>query len=193
MENAMQRSIVVFSLMAMSSLAFADGFSYTYLQASYGTVDVDTFVVDGDGFGLNGSYAITEDLNIVGGVQASDFDTIGDARDWSVGLGVHSSITDLMDVTGSVSYVDREFELPLGPTFEDDGFALTVGLRANVTSMIEVNAAITYIDLSTAGDDTGFGGGALYNFTDMFSVGLSANWAEDTATYSLTGRIYFGN
>ena len=193
----MKRSIVVFSLMAMSGLAFADGFSYTYLQASYGTVDVDNISVDGDGFGLSGSYGITDELNIIAGVQAADFDTIGDAKDWSVGLGVHTSITDLMDVTGSVSYVDTEFEPLGGPTFSDDGFALAVGLRANVASMIEVNAGVTYVDLSTGGDDTSFGGGALYNFTDMFSVGLSAKWEErfgdDTATYSLSGRIYFGN
>ena len=193
----MKRSIVVFSLMAMSGAAFADGFSYTYVQANYGTVDVDTFAVDGDGLGLNGSYGITNDLNVVGRVQAADFDTIGDAKDWSVGLGVHTSITNLMDVTASVSYLDQEFEPPVGPTINDDGFELAVGVRANVLGMIEVNAGITYIDLSNAGDDTGFSGSALYNFNDMISIGLSAKWAdtlgEDTTTYALSGRIYFGN
>ena len=189
----MKHSIVVFSLMAMSGMAFADGFNYSYVEANYGTVDVDNFTVDGDGFGVNGSYGITDALNIVGRAQASDFDTIGDSKDWSVGLGVHTSITDMMDVVASVSYLDREFEPVGGPAFEDDGFELAVGVRANVLGMIEVNAAVTYIDLSNAGDDTGFGGGALYNFNDMFSVGLSAKWEEDVATYSLSGRIYFGN
>ncbi len=193
----MKRSIVVFSLMAMSGLAFADGFNYTYVEANYGTVDVDTFAIDGDGFGVNGSYGITDELSIVGRARASDFDTIGDAKEWSVGVGVHTSITELMDVTASVSYVDLEFEPPLGPASEDDGFELAVGLRANVLGMIEVTAAVTYTDLSTGGDDTGFGGSALYNLTDMFSVGLSAMWDEklgqDTATYALSGRIYFGN
>ena len=143
----MKRSIVVFSLMAMSGLAFADGFNYTYVEANYGTVDVDTLVVDGDGLGVNGSYGITDDLNIVGRARAADFDALGDSRDWSVGLGVHTSITDLMDVTASVSYLDREFEPVIGPAFEDDGFELAVGIRANVLGMIEVNAAITYVDL----------------------------------------------
>ena len=43
----------------------------------------------------------------------------------------------------------------------------------------------------------GFGAGALYSFTDMFAVGLSAKWEEisntDVATYALSGRINFGN
>ena len=76
----MKRSIVVFSLMAMSGMAFADGFNYSYVEANYGTVDVDNFTVDGDGFGVNGSYGITDSLNIVARAQASDFDTIGDSK-----------------------------------------------------------------------------------------------------------------
>ena len=189
----MKRSLVVFSLMAMSGLAFADGFSYTYAQASYGTVDIDTVAVDGDGLGLNGSFGITDNLNIVGGWQTADFDSIADADEWSLGLGVHTPVTELMDVTASVSYVDVEFDVLGFPVAEDDGFELKVGLRANVTSLIEVNAGVSYIDLSNAGDDTGFEGGVLFNFTDMFSLGLSGEWDDDVSTYSLSGRVYFGN
>ncbi len=193
----MKRSLVVFSLMAMSGLAFAEGFGYTYVQATYGQIDTDTLAVDGDGLGLNGSFGITDSLNIVGSLQTADFDPLADQDEWSIGLGVHTPITDLMDVTASVSYVDVSFDVLGVPVGEDDGFALDVGIRANITSMIEVNAGISYVDLSTGGGDTGFGGGALYNFTDMFSVGLSAKWAEkwgdDTATYTLSGRINFGN
>ena len=187
----MKRSIVVFSLMAMSGLAFADGFSYTYVQASYGTVDIDNVSVDGDGLGLNGSFGITDSLNIVGGYQSSDFDSLAEADEWSLGLGVHTPITELMDVTASVSYVDLEFDALGVPVAEDDGFGLNVGLRANVTSLIEVNAGISYVDLSNSGDDTGFGGGVLFNFTEMFSLGLAAEWADDVSVYSLSGRLYF--
>ena len=188
----MKRSLVVFSLMTMSSLAFADGFNYTYVQATYGRVDIDNVSVDGDGLGLNGSFGITDDLNIVGGWQTADFDSLAEADEWSIGLGVHTSITEMMDVTASVSYVDLEFDALGVPVAEDDGFALEVGLRANLTPLIEVNAGVSYVDLSTGGDDTGFGGGVLFNFTDMFSLGLSADWADDVSVYSLSGRVYFG-
>ena len=192
----MKQSIVAFSLMAMSGLAFADGFNYTYVQATYGNVDVDNTSIDGDGVGLGGSYGITDSLNIVGNWQTADFDSVADADEWRLGLGVHAPITDLMDVTASVSYVDASFDEFGVPGLEDDGFALDVGIRANVMGKVEVNAGVSYVDLSAAGDNVGFGGGALYNFTDMFSVGLSAKWEEkwltDTATYALSGRISFG-
>ncbi len=193
MENAMKRSLVVFSLMAMSSLAFAEGFGYTFLQASYGTVDIDNVSVDGDGLGLSGSFGITDNLNIVGGYQTADFGSLADADEWSIGLGVHAPITDIMDVTAAVSYIDVEFDALGVPVAEDDGFGLDVGIRANLSSLIEVTAGISYVDLSDSGDDTGFNGGVLFNFTDMFALGLSGDWADDVATYSISGRIYFGN
>lgn len=188
----MKRSIVVFALMAMSGLAFADGFSYTYAQASYGTVDIDNVSVDGDGLGLSGSFGITDNLNIVAGYQNADFDSLADVNEWSIGLGVHAPITEKMDVTAAVSYVDVEFDALGFPVAEDDGFGLDVGLRANLTDLIEVNAGISYVDLSDSGDDTGFNGGVLFNFTDMFSLGLSGEWDDDVSVYSLSGRVYFG-
>jgi long-subunit fatty acid transport protein len=192
MENAMKRSLVVFALMAMSGTAFAEGFGYTYVQASYGTVDIDNVSVDGDGLGLNGSFGITDNLNIVAGYQTADFDSLADADEWSVGLGVHTPITEMMDVTAAVSYIDVEFDALGIPIAEDDGFGLNVGLRANLTSLIEVNAGVSYVDLSDSGDDTGFNGGVLFNFTDMFSLGLSGDWDDDVSVYSLSARVYFG-
>ena len=186
----MKHSLVVFSLMAMSGLACADGFNYTYAQVNYGTVDIDNNPVDGDGLGLNGSFGVTDDLNIVGSWQTADFGGNAEANEWSIGLGVHQSLTDLMDITAAVSYV--EIDAQGVPIADDDGFALDVGIRANVTSMIEVNAGVTWIDLSTSGNDTGFNGSVLYNFTDTFSVGLSGDWVDDKATYSISGRVYFG-
>ena len=186
------RSIVAFSLMAMSGLAIADGFSYTYVQASYGTVDFDNVSVDGDGLGLSGSFGITDNLNIVGGYQTADFDSLADADEWSIGLGVHAPMTDMMDITGSVSYVDLELDALGVPVAEDDGFGLNVGVRAKVTSLIEINAGVSYVDLSNSGDETGFDAGVLFNFTDMFSLGLSGDWADDVSVYSLSGRVYFG-
>ena len=118
----MKRSIVVFSLMAMSGLAFADGFNYTYVQASYGTVDIDNVSVDGDGLALEGSFGITDNLNIVGGWQNADFDAAGDADILRLGLGVHTPVTEMMDVTGAVSYLEVE---GLGG-IDDDGFELNV-------------------------------------------------------------------
>ena len=65
-------------------------------------------------------------------------------------------------------------------------------MRANVTSLIEVNGGITYVDLTDGGDDTGFGGGVLFNLTDSLSLGLAAELGDDVSEYSATARWYFG-
>ena len=187
----MKRSFVLFALLVAPGFVLADDFSYTYLQVTYGTVDIDNVSVDGDGLGLSGSYGITDSLNIVAGYQTADFDSIADADEWSIGLGVHTPITDTLDVVAAVSYVDVSIDALGIPIAEDDGFGLGVGIRANLTSKVEVNAGISYVDLSDSGDDVGFGGGVLYNFTDIFSVGVSADWDDDVTAYSLSGRVYF--
>lgn len=187
----MRRSFVLFALLAAPGFALADGFNYTFLQVSYGTIDIDNVNIDGDGLGLDGSFGITENLNIVGGYQTSDFDSLADADEWSVGLGVHTPISETLDVVASVSYIDLEFEALGIPVAEDDGFGLTVGLRAAVTDMIEIDAGVSYIDLSNSGDDTGFGGGVLFNLTDRFSLGLSGSWDDDVSVYSASARMYF--
>ncbi len=185
----MKRSIVVFSLMAMSGLAFADGFNYTYVQATYGTVDVDNpgFSEDGDGLGLNGSFGITDNLQIVGSYQTIDLDITGDVDLLTAGLGVHAPVTEMFDVVAAVSYVDID-----GTGFSDDGFELAAGARVSVTSLIEVNAAVTYRDLDIGGDDTRLGGGVLFNLTDSIALGLAAEWGDDVSEYSASARWYFG-
>ena len=188
----MKRSIVVFSLMAMSGLAFADGFSYTYAQATYGTVDVDNSSIDGDGLGLNGSYGITDSLNIVASYQTADFDSLGDADELTAGLGVHAPITEAFDVIAALSYVDQDIDPVAVPSVGDDGFELKAGGRFLVSSLVEINAAVTYRDMDLAGDDTALGGGVLFNVTDSLALGLSAEFGDNVTEYTAGARWYFG-
>ena len=185
----MKRSIVVFSLMAMSGLAFADGFDYSYVQATYGRVDIDDPAIteDGDGLGLNGSFGITDNLNIVASFRTADFGTFGDVDELTAGLGVHAPITEMFDVVAAVSYVDLD-----SAGFSDDGFELAVGARVSVSSLIEINGAVTYRDLDLGGDDTSFGGGVLFNVTDFLALGLYAEFGDDVTEYSGSARWYFG-
>ncbi len=187
----MKRSIVLFALLAASGTALADGFSYTYLQLNYGTIDIGNMNIDGDGLGLNGSYSITDSLQIVGGYHTADFDSFAEGTEWSVGLGVRNPLSDTLDVVAAVSYVNVDLAT-VGINFEpEDGFGLTVGVRAAFTSMIEINAGVSYVDLSDSGDDIGFGAGVLYNLTDTFSIGLSGSWDDDVSSYQVSGRVYF--
>lgn len=187
----MKRSILTILLLAASAVAFADDFNYTYLQVTYGNVDLDGATVNGDGLGLSGAFGITDSLHIVGGYQTTDFGSFANVDQWSLGLGVHSSLTDSLDAVAEVSYVNATLDPAGFPSLSDDGFGLTVGGRLSVTPLVEINAGISYVDLSDSGSNTGFGGGVLFNLMDNFSVGLAGSWDDDASVYSLGARLYF--
>ncbi len=161
----------------------------TVMQATYGRVDIDdpTVPEDGDGLGLNGSFGITDNLNIVGSFRTADFGASGDVDELTAGLGVHAPITEMFDVVAAVSYVDLD-----AAGFSDDGFELAVGARVSVSSLIEINATVSYRDLDLGGDDTSLGGGVLFNLTDSIALGLAAEWGDDVSEYSASARWYFG-
>jgi hypothetical protein len=62
-----------------------------------------------------------------------------------------------------------------------------------VTPVLEVNGDIQYVDFGDGGDDTGFGAGFLYSFTERFAAGLSGDWSDDFSSYQLNARMLFGN
>ena len=63
----------------------------------------------------------------------------------------------------------------------------------SASDVLEVNAGIKIINLNDSGSDTGFQLGALYDINEQFSLGVSGDWTDDVSTYSLVGRMYFGN
>ena len=58
----MLRSVLLTALLAFSVSAGAQGFDYNYFSVGYQRLNLDDgfFDVDGDGFGLNGSFAVNE-------------------------------------------------------------------------------------------------------------------------------------
>lgn len=132
--------------------------------ASYGTGDLD------DGFG-----------------NSVDIDEL------SACVGYHMPLSGQVDLVTGLSYEYVDLSAPGLGSVDDNGFGLSIGLRFAATEQVELNAGIKYIDLSDSGDDTGFGIGGLYNFTENFSVGLSGSWTDDTSTYGIGGRFNFGH
>jgi len=187
----MLRSSLVLLLLAFTASASAKEFDYNYFSLSYGNIEFDDVNVDGDGFGLAGSYAINEDFHVFGGYQAVGLDFGIDASTLAAGIGYHTTLTPVVDLVASVSYQYIDFDAP-GPDDDDNGLGLGVGLRFAASEEIELNAGIRYVNFSDRGNDTGFGVGGLYSFTDAFALGLSGNWSDDASSYTLEGRFYFG-
>lgn len=188
----MLRSALILLLLAFTASASAKDFDYDFFQLTYGNIEFDDINVDGDGFGLAGSYSINEDFHVFAGYEAAGLDFGIDATTIGAGLGWHTTLSPVVDLVASVSYQYIELDAPGGGNADDNGLGLGIGLRYAATELLELNAGISYVDLSDSGNDTGFGIGGLYSFTDAFALGLSGDWSDDSTSYTLAGRFYFG-
>jgi hypothetical protein len=177
--------------MTLSAASAAQGLNYNYVEAGYGRVDIDSPDVDGDGFVLGGSFAVSDQFHLFGSYQTADFDFGIDFTQFDLGLGFNTPITDMVDVVATVSYEYVEVDASGFGSADDNGFGLGVGLRALVSPQVELHGGVEYVDLSDSGSDTALGAGFRFNFNEKFSLGLEGSWGDDISQYALMGRIYF--
>lgn len=187
----MLRLSILAVLLALSAAASAEDFDYSFLTLGYASVDFDDAGVDGDGFGIGGSYAINPQYHVFAAYTASDLDFNIDASSWNAGFGYHTGVSDTVDLVAGISYEYVELDPPGAGSFDDSGLGLGIGLRFAANEQFEVHAGINYVDLSDSGSDTGFELGGLYNFNGAFALGLSGDWSDDSSAYTLSGRFYF--
>ncbi|HZD53227.1 MAG TPA: outer membrane beta-barrel protein [Woeseiaceae bacterium] len=188
----MWRFMLCVALIPLSEAALAEDFDYSFVQASYGQIDFDDLDVDGDALGISGSFAINDSFHIFGGYETGDLDFGIDVNTFEAGLGFNTPLTDTVDLVAGLSYITTEVEVSGFGSADDDGYGLDAGLRAMVSPVVELNGGISYVDFGDGGDDTAFGAGFRYYFSDAFSVGLSGSWGDDTSTYGVGGRYSFG-
>ena len=188
----MLRSSLIVLALAISSASYAEGFDYTYADLSYGIINFDDLDVDGDGFGLGGSLAINPDFHVFAGYQSAGLDFGVDVSTFAVGIGYNTELSPTVDAVARLSYEYAEVDAPGFGSVDDSGFGFGVGLRFAASDVVEIAAGIDYVDFGDGGDDTGLNLGGFYSFTEAFDVGLTGSWSDDTSTYALTGRWYFG-
>jgi Outer membrane protein beta-barrel domain len=188
----MRRSTLALALLAASAAANAGNFDYNYVSLGYGNTELDDVDVDGDGFGVTGSFALTDSYHLFAGYETADFDYGVDASTIALGMGFNSSLSPVVDVVARLSYQYVEVDAPGFGSVDDNGLGIGVGLRFLATPKLELDAGIDYVDLNDSGDDTSFGAGGLYSFTNSFALGLSGNWGDDASSYTVSGRFYFG-
>ncbi len=196
----MFRSTFSIALLALSATAAAEDFSYNYVSFGYGNTDFDTgrggqidnFNADGDGFVLSGAVEITDQIHAFASYDSADLGSNVDISRWSAGIGYNTSISDVTDMYARISYESFEIDLPLFGSIDDSGYGFAVGMRYAATDAVELNAAINYVDYGDFGDDTALEIGGLYELSDVFSLGLSAEFGDDFSAWALSGRYYFG-
>ena len=192
----MLRSSLLFVLLAFSASASAQEFDYNWLSFGYSNYELDFgggAEVDGDAFGIEGSFAINDNVHVFADFKAADLDFDIDATQWSAGIGYNTPLSDSVDLVGQLSYEYIEAEQPVVGKDDENGLGLGLGLRFMAADSIELNAGIDYVDYGdTVGDETSLIVGGLYNFTQNFAVGLRGSFGDVVSFYSLTGRFYFG-
>lgn len=192
----MLRSILLIILFAFSTAVYADGFNYNSVTASYGQIDFDDFSSDSDLFAIEGSFAVSESFHVFAGYGVGEIeDNISsvDLDQWNIGLGYNTSLSDKIDLVVGLSYEYIELSAANLISIDDNGIGVRVGLRMAATEKLEVDAGISYVDFSDGGDNTAFGGGVLYSFTETFALGASVSFDDDATGYNVGGRFYFGN
>lgn len=189
----MLRYLSIGVLMLSSTIAMADGPSYSFIQGSYEQVDIDLgggFDADGDGFGVAGSVEINESWYVFAGFSSAELESIVDLDQFSLGAGWHSAISDKTDWFVSGSYVDAKVSAPGQGSFSDDGFGVGLGLRSMVSPSLEVSGSVNYVDFGDGGD-TAIGLGLWYTVTGNLALGLGASFGDDISSYGLGLRLYF--
>ena len=192
----MMRSVLITALLVFSASAGAQGFDYNYFSVGYQRMNLDDgFIdVDGDGFGIDGSFAINDSFFIFGSYAMGEFEEQGitvDVDTLSAGIGWHTPLTDRVDFVTGLSYEYVDVGASGFGSVDENGYGLGVGLRFQASEAIELNGGINYVDYGD-GDDTGFGLGLLYGVSENVDIGVSADWAEDSSAYGINGRFYFG-
>ena len=192
----LKRFLSIAVLLSVSP-AFAGGLSYNFAEISYMNAEFDEDFggssVDGDGFGISGSFEVGESWFIAASYGTLDFDFGVDLDQLSIGGGFYMDLSDRADFFAQVSYIQAEISASGFGSADEDGYGVAVGMRGMVSDKVELNGSISYTDLGDGADGTAFGVGGLYSFTDNFALGLGIETDDDITMYGVSGRFYFGN
>lgn len=205
----MKKSLLALSLLAAitsSAAAFAaDGLSYNYVEGGYVATNLDNGndKIDADGWGIDGSVALSPNFHIFGGVngQKSDaFDFLGsrvdtDVNQWRAGVGYNVAIAPNADLVARVAY--EKFEVDDitvgGQRFDinqgDDGYSAEVGVRGALASNFEGYATAGYEDFGGGADDFYGRLGAQVKFNPTWGLSGDVKFADGDTQWFVGPRL----
>ena len=177
----------------VANIAFAD-ISYNYVEVGYGVVAVDVPApLDGDGDGpqLLVSHELIGPFKAFLGASQTDFDKDNlKLDDLTIGLGWHHALGKNASTFLDVSYRYTDIENTGFPSYDQDGYGVTLGYRAENHSPFEFLGTIDYINVESGIE---FGGGIslLYDVTRRFSASGGVSYFDNSASAHLGVRYFF--
>jgi len=187
----------------MVSAQAAAGPRYTYIEGGYQYTELDDPTgfgadLDGSGFFVAGSFAVTEIFHVFGGYSDTDLKVdlgIGtaeiDYQTLNLGVGLNWALNDRIDLVGRVAWVDVEAKFE-DVKEDDSGFGLSLGLRSMLTDRFEINTALNYVNLGSDADELAVALGTVFGVTDMLALTLTGQIGQDSSTFNAGVRLYFG-
>ena len=175
--------------------AHADSLNYNFWQLAYVAADVDGVSPKVDGWGVGGSYEVTDEIFLTASyidlnATVDGFDV--DEQDMALSLGYAYPVAANTDVIGRVGYVRAEIDIDGLGDASDDGYSVGVGVRNRPLDSIELEANVQYVDLQDAGDSTSFGIGAYWYFTPQVAFAVSGAFGDDVDSYTIGIRGTWG-
>lgn len=181
--------------LALPVASQAEDFGYSFVDLAlvpHAEVEVGNGDVDGDGFQLRGSLAVTRNFFALVELQDLSFDRGVDTTRWMVGAGGHWPINNTLDFIARAGVVRLEAE---AGRFDDDDNGVFLGgrVRATVAPRVEVEGGVEYMsaEVFDAGDDVYLVGEGRYHFTPQFSAGALLNVGGDIQQLGVYGRFNF--
>lgn len=197
----MKKQIALALALAVSSFAAVAGeLSYSHVEAGYMRTDIDN-LGDGDGFGVNGSVAVSKNFHLFGGYSMQSASEQGidvDLNQTRAGVGFNTKLNDRADFVARAAYerADIDVDVPGYGTLDanTDGYSLEAGFRGQLSVDGDIegwlmagyekleSAQIEDIDLDTDGaDDDQFYGraGMLFKFNPTWGVVAEGRFSSD--------------
>jgi long-subunit fatty acid transport protein len=189
------KKVLLLVLLVVAGPAAADGLSYNYFQAGYASANIDgddfTGDIDGDGWFIGGSAALTDNFFMYGDYTSLGLDFDVDYDEFELGIGYNYSLGENTDFVAGLSYIKAEAKA-FGMSADDDGYGLRLGLRSKLSDTIEVEGGIEYAD-TDEGSSTALVAGILFDVSDNIAIGVGAGWDDDVTIYNAGFRFYFGD
>lgn len=187
--------VLAAAALALPVASQAAEFDYTSVDLAllpHVQVEAGNDDIDGDGFQLRGSLAVSSNFFVVAQLQDFDLDDNVDITRWMVGGGGHWPLTKNMDFVATVGVV--QLNVDAGRFDEDDtGVFLGGRVRAQVAPNFELEGGVEYIsaEVGDSGNDVYLVGEGRYHFNSQFSVGALLNFSSDTEMLGVYGRYSF--
>jgi opacity protein-like surface antigen len=177
-------------LAATASTTYAKGLNYSYAEAGYTYLDSDEFEAK-KGATVRLSFGIMDHFHVKAAysyLDVNEHDRASNDPDldrFVFGAGGHFSLTDNLDLTGTLSWVSREWSngSTSGDTRNfnnsDRGYQADFGIRYLLTDRLELHGAGSYLDIDDLDQSAGVIGGVVFKLNKKFALSGSASHYPD--------------